>query len=88
MGDTTAATFEEVLRRGSLRLFAVEEHPQTYERLECLLSLLDKSAGGELQINGRTVSVNECKDLVKRIKVLEKLELFDALGGWGKAAEA
>ena len=49
------------------------------------MSLLDKAAGGELQLDGRSVSVEECKELIKRTKVLEGLDLFRSLGDWGQA---
>jgi len=82
IGKATRQDFDKVVKAGKLRLFTFQEHPAAFQRIECLLRLLDKAAAGDLSLGGKPIPPDECRRLMIGAKVLEGFELFDALGGW------
>jgi S-DNA-T family DNA segregation ATPase FtsK/SpoIIIE len=86
MGQVTKAAFDEAIRQGRLRVFALTDQTASAERLECLLTFLDRAAAEELQLDGQTLSVKDCQDLLLKTGVLDGLDLYKALGGWGQSA--
>lgn len=82
MGPATRHDFDQARQAGKLRLFTFEEHRSAFERIECLLRMLDKAAAGDLSLGGRTIRPEECRRLMIVAGVLEGFQLFDVLGGW------
>jgi hypothetical protein len=82
MGPSTLREFERARQSGKLRVFAFQDHRQSFERIECLLRFLDKAASGDLSLGGGAIAPDQCRQLMVGAKVLAGLDLFDSLGGW------
>jgi DNA segregation ATPase FtsK/SpoIIIE, S-DNA-T family len=88
LGPKTAArqTYDALKERGKLRPFALVEHRETFEMLECLATMLDKATQHDLQLGQKTISPAECRDLAARSQVLAGLDLVETIfGGWPQA---
>ncbi len=85
LGGGTRAAMEFDINRGKLRSFPLEDHPQTHQATECLVTLLDRAAHRELILGGQTLSPEDCRDLVVQTGVIDHLELFRMLGFWKRA---
>jgi S-DNA-T family DNA segregation ATPase FtsK/SpoIIIE len=82
MGPTTKTEFNAAIAAGRLRVFSLEDQPETAQRLECLLRFLDRADGKELQLGGLTLARSDCRDLILKTAVLDNLEFYRELGGW------
>jgi DNA segregation ATPase FtsK/SpoIIIE-like protein len=88
LGSKTAARqiYETLKERGKLRPFALLEHRETFETLECLASMVDKATQHDLQLSQKTISPDECRELVARSQVLAGLDLAESIFcGWPQA---
>ncbi len=56
--------FDKVVKAGKLRLFTFQEHPAAFQRIECLLRLLDKATAGDLSLGGKPILPDECRRLM------------------------
>jgi hypothetical protein len=88
MGAKAGERFEAEREKGRVRVFALEDFPLAFARLECLLRFLDMAVGKELVLGDLTLSVDDCRDYLIKTAVLDNLDLFKQLGGWRRAPEA
>ena len=85
VGSTTKARkkYEKAISDGHLRPFPLDEEQLTFEQLECLLRLLQRAERQDLQLDGKTVSAADSRQLVIQTRLLENLKLFDfVFKGW------
>jgi hypothetical protein len=88
MGTRSGERFEAERGKGRVRVFALEDFPLAFASLECLLRFLDGAVGKELVLGDLTLSVEDCRDFLINTAVLDNLDLFKQLGGWGRSPEA
>jgi DNA segregation ATPase FtsK/SpoIIIE, S-DNA-T family len=86
MGAKAGERFEAERDKGRVRVFALEDYPLAFARLECLLRFLDMAAGEELLLGYVTLSVEDCRDYLIKTAALDNLDLFKQLGGWRPVA--
>jgi energy-coupling factor transporter ATP-binding protein EcfA2 len=83
LGPAGQTAFDQATAAGKLRLMPLEDFATTYQATECLVALLDRAAQRELVLDGQTLSPEDCRDYVIKTGVIENLDLFKMLGGWG-----
>ena len=78
-GTTSAAyrTYKQRLDNGTLRPFPLDEHAATFAQLECLRRITRRAAAKDLVLNGETLSVERCRELVAETGVIANLKLFE-----------
>ena len=86
MGEKAEARFEAEREKGRLRVFALEDYPLAFTRLECLLRFLDQAAGQEILLGDVTLGVEDCRDYLIKTAALDNLDLFKQLSGWRPVA--
>jgi hypothetical protein len=64
---------------GSVRPFPLDEHAETFAHLECLRQLVRDARAGVLNLDGRVVPEDQCRELLARTGALANLPLFDQL---------
>jgi hypothetical protein len=77
-----ARKYYQAIGSEKLRVFALDQEQQTFEQLECLLRTLQNAGSGNLQLDGRPVSRDRCRELILKLKLFENLKLFDAVFTW------
>lgn len=82
-GPTTKRAMEAETRKNRLRTITLTDYREDFARLECFLTLLERSAARDLLLAGRTIEVEEYRKLVVKSEVLADLRLFDQMfNGW------
>ncbi len=87
MSPGARADYEAAIRAGKIRLFPLEDYPQTHAAAECLATMLDRANARELVLGDTTLSVEDCREMVIKTGVIDNLDLFKMLGHWRKPAE-
>jgi hypothetical protein len=77
---------EDAKRRGKLIVYAMEDHPDSFESLECALSLLEQAHSSDLLLGTTSITYEQCQGLILGTKVIDNLDLFTALASWNASA--
>ena len=86
MGPVARKKVTEAKDAGRLLIYALEEHRDSFDRLECSLSLLERAHSGELILGTKPISYEECQRLLLETKVLHDLDVFATLAKWAMPA--
>jgi DNA segregation ATPase FtsK/SpoIIIE, S-DNA-T family len=82
-GPAVSADLEEQRAKQRLRVLSLLAHRSDFERLQCYLTLLGRATEHELQLDGRSIDIDECRRLVLESAVLDHLGIFrQMLLGW------
>jgi energy-coupling factor transporter ATP-binding protein EcfA2 len=75
--------YRALVDKGTIREFYLDTNADSFSQIECLRRLIQDASAGMVLLDGKTLSVDECRKMMAQTRVLANLKLFEFLfEGW------
>jgi hypothetical protein len=76
-------SYDQWVSVGKLRPFALDSEKMDFEQMQCLLRIQQRAGAGELLLGGQPFGLDQARNLIIRLKLLENLKLLRfVFEGW------